>query len=424
MLTEVFYFVVMMAVFIVVNKKPFRMSIGVSMVAAAVVGALISGNGLPVRHLVEGTFAYMSTVITIATATIFMKVFQDSGGLDAICSLIVEKFYHKPVFLLVSIMLVVMFPGMITGSSTAAVLSAGSVMAPVLLTLGVPPVETGAIVALGGILGKVAPPVNIASMLIGAGADTPFVGFTGPLLFLSIPLAVFTALFLGYKYVKKVDYNSIKDKLDVEVRAQYGLRVYIPLLVLAVLIFLTKVFMIIPDAGMPVLFMISAIVGIFTGKRLNPIISAREAMSDVLPVVGNLMGVGVFIQIMTMNGVRGMIVTYCLIMPLALRYLAMATVIPAFGGVSSLGAATVFGIPLILAFLGNNVIIVASALSMFAAVGDILPPSAIAGVFAARIAGVGDYKKFLKACMIPTVLMLLYALLMIAFANDLAFLII
>jgi hypothetical protein len=273
-------------------------------------------------------------------------------------------------------------------------------------------------------LGKVAPPVNIAAMLIGAGADAPFVGFAGPLLFLAVPLAIFTVLFLGYKYVKKVDYNSIKDKLDVEVRAKYGLRVYAPILVLALLIFLTKVFMIVPDAGMPVLFMVSALVGIFTGKRLNLIVSAREAMSDVLPVMGNLMGVGVFIQIMTMNGVRGMIVTYCLIMPLVLRYLAMATVIPAFGGVSSLGAATVFGTPLVLAFLGKNVIVVASALSMFAAVGDILPPSAIAGTFAARIAGVSDYKKFLKACVVPTVLMLLYALLMIVFANDLAFLIV
>ncbi len=213
---------------------------------------------------------------------------------------------------------------------------------------------------------------------------------------------------------------AIRDKLDTEVRAKYGLRVYIPIFVLIVLVVLTKMTSILPDTGMPLLFMISAVIGNFTGKRFNPLVSARDAMKSVLPVLGNLMGVGMFIQIMTLTGVRGMIVTYCLIMPVMVRYLAMMTVIPAFGGVSSLGAATVFGIPFILAFLGNNELIVASALSMFAAVGDIIPPSALAGAFATQITGVRKYRSFLKVCIIPAVLMLIWALIMLIFANQFA----
>ena len=51
-----------------------------------------------------------------------MKVIEGSGALDALSSLIIEKFHRFPAVLLVLIMLIIMFPGMITGSSTAAVL--------------------------------------------------------------------------------------------------------------------------------------------------------------------------------------------------------------------------------------------------------------------------------------------------------------
>lgn len=416
---EVMIFLAMIAIFILVMSVG-KMPISIAMAAAAVAGALIGGEGVPIRHLIEGTFSYLSTIIVIATAMIFMKVIEYSGTLDAICSIIVEKFYNKPVFLLISIMLVIMFPGMITGSSTAAVLSAGSIMAPILIMMGVPALDTAAIIALGAILGKVAPPVNIAAMVIGAGADVPYVGFEGPLLLLTAPLAVITVLMLGYRHVKNVNYSLIKDKLDQESRKKYGWKIYIPILVLVILISMAKVFKVIPDTGMPILFIIAAIIGCFTGKRFNPFTASREAMHDVMPVLGNLMGVGMFIQVMTLTGVRGMIVTYCLIMPLIIRYIAMMVVIPAFGGVSSLGAATVFGIPFVLAFLGNNELIVASALSLLAAVGDIMPPSALAGVFATRITGVTEYGKFLRKCAIPTALMLIWAVVMIIFANQFA----
>ena len=45
---------------------------GVAMGAAAVVGALVGGQGIPVRHLVEGTFGYLDAMLIIATAMIFM----------------------------------------------------------------------------------------------------------------------------------------------------------------------------------------------------------------------------------------------------------------------------------------------------------------------------------------------------------------
>ena len=40
---------------------------------------------------------------------------------------------------------------------------------------------------------------------------------------------------------------------------------------------------------------------------------------------------------------------------------------------------SVLGVPFLLSFLGQNEIIVASALSLFAGLGDLMPPTALAG---------------------------------------------
>src|SRR5690606_1252644 len=71
---------------------------------------------------------------------------------------------------------VVMLPGMITGSSTAAVLTTGALVAPVLIRLGLDRDRAGAFVAMAAIYGMLAPPVNIPAMLIGGGVDLPYVG--------------------------------------------------------------------------------------------------------------------------------------------------------------------------------------------------------------------------------------------------------
>ena len=77
---------------------------------------------------VEGEFGYVDTILTIASAMVFMKVIEDSGGLDALSSLIIEKFHKVPALMLCMIMVIIMFPGMITGSSTARFFSEGITM--------------------------------------------------------------------------------------------------------------------------------------------------------------------------------------------------------------------------------------------------------------------------------------------------------
>lgn len=415
---ELITFLVMVAVFLL-GCFLCKLPVSLSMVLSAVAGALVAGQGIPLRHLVEGMFAYVDTIMVIATAMIFMKVIQESGALDAVSCVIIERFHKVPALMLCLIMIIVMFPGMITGSSTASVLSAGSIMAPVLMMMGVPMLETACILAMGGILGMIAPPTNLPAMVIGAGIDIPYSGFELPLALLTFPLAFLFVLMFGYKYVKKMDYLVVKAKLNNEPREKFGFRVYIPLILAIVMMVLNKL---VPafSLGMPLIFLISAAVGCFTGYKFNVLKMAKESVNSVLPVMGILMGVGMFIQIMTLTGVRGLIVTACLSLPEIGRYIAMSVSMPLFGAVSSFGSASVLGVPFLLSFLAKKEIIVAAALSLIAALGDMMPPTALAGIFAAQVVGMEKYTPVLKKCLVPCLIVIVWAILFIVFANQLA----
>lgn len=419
---ELIAFLVMVGVFLL-GCFLCKLPVSLSMVLASVAGAVVSGQGLALRHLVEGMFAYVDTIMVIATAMIFMKVIQESGALDAIASLIIQRFHKIPALMLIFIMVIIMFPGMITGSSTASVLSAGSIMAPVLMLMGVPALETACILAMGGVLGMIAPPTNIPAMIIGAGIDIPYSGFGLPLAMLTFPLAFLFVLMFGYKYVKKMNYLEVEAKLNTDSREKFGFKVYLPLIVVIILMVLNKAVPAIPDIGMPLAFLISALVGCFTGYRFNLFKVAKESVNAALPVMGILMGVGMFIQIMTLTGVRGLIVTSCLSLPSVARYLALAISMPAFGAISSFGSASVLGVPFLLSFLAKEEIIVASALSLIASLGDMVPPTALAGIFAAQVVGMKEYTPILKKCLIPCLIVVAWGILFIVFADQLSFLV-
>ena len=248
-------------------------------------------------------------------------------------SLIIEKFHKVPAVLLILIMLIIMFPGMITGSSTAAVLSAGSIMAPVLALMGIDAVTAGSIIAMGALLGMIAPPVNTAALIICAGIDVPYVGFEGPLALLTFPLAILFVLLLGYKQARHLDYEKLKPALVEQdaVRKKYGIKIYIPLIVLVALMVVFKVLKLGEDIGMPLMFLLSAVTGMFTGKKINMLQAVPSAIRTAAPVMGILMGVGMFIEVMTATGVRGLVVISCLRLPQVLWLVACAVSIPLFG---------------------------------------------------------------------------------------------
>jgi len=411
-------FLVMVGVFIV-GCFAVKWPVSISMLVASVAGALAGGQGIPIRHLVEGSFGYVDTILTIATAMIFMSTFKESGGLEGLSTAVIKRFHKLPSVLLILLTFVAMFPGMITGSSSAAVLTAGAVIAPILALLGIPGSNAAALIAMAGILGMIAPPVNLPAMIIGGGIDMPYMGFEIPLLLLTVPLAVFSALWFGYRYAKKTDMSKVLAALDTTMLNKYGaLRLFSPVILVVLLMVTDRLLPKYSNFGMPLIFAIGAALACFTGRKFNIFSAAKIAIGQALPVLGILVGVGMFIQIMTLTGVRGFIVVNALSVSPAMLYIAIAVTIPLFGAVSAFGAASVLGVPFLLALLQKDQIITASALSLIAALGDFMPPTALSAIFAAQVVGLKGYGSTLKKLIFPALLVVAWALIFIIFSKQ------
>jgi len=413
--------VFLFAVLAMVLKLP----IGVSLAFSALFGAVIGGEGLALRHLVEGSFGYFDTILIILTAMIFMKVLQASGILDTITSHLLRTFYKRKITLLLTVMLLIMFPGMITGSSTAAVLSTGTLVAPVLIKLGLPKLKTAALIAMGGILGMLAPPVNILVMIMGGGVDMPYIGLTVPLLIIVVPLAIAIALWLGYRDIKIMDYSEMTTILPESYQGRFGFRVYLPLTVIGLLMIGPNISTaLIPDIGIPAIFLVGSLAGIFCGRSFNALRATHEATKEAMPILCILAGVGMFIQVMTLTGGRGWTVMSFLSLSPILLYLGISVSMPLFGAVSAYGSASILGVPFILALINKNAIVTSAALSAIAGLGDLMPPTALAGIFAAQVVGESNYFKVLRYCLIPATWVLAMGIGMLLLSSFIAKLII
>lgn len=397
-----------------------RLPVGLALTATAAVAGIVAEKNLPLRHLVEGMFAYLDVCLVLITAMIFMKVIQANGLLDRLTRDLMVHFGRSPLAMLTVVTLIIMFPGAITGSCTASVLSTGVLLAPVLLGMNMPRHIAGAIIAMASVYGMIAPPVNIIVMIIGGGIDMPYVGFDLILLLITVPLAILTTLYLGYGYARRTDLNSIIEKFRKK-QVVEGFMLYLPLLLVITLMIGPKAFPAwFPDLRLPLTFLIGSIAGLFAGHKIPFLDCARRAVSEILPVIGILLGVGMLIQIMTLTGVRGSIAIGSLSLPSYLLLASIAVSLPLFGGISVFGASSILGVPFILAFLGQNLIVTASALSLVAAMGSFTPPVALTAVIAAQVVEEENYFAIVKPLIIPTLAAILLGILMIAYANPIA----
>lgn len=421
-----------------------RWPIGVSLAVAAWVGAAVNGDLLPVRHLIEGAFSYLDPILVIATAMIFMRVLADGGALEAIGASVERRFGHRPALLLPVLMVIVMFPGMITGSSTASVLTTGGMVAAILVGLGLPRERTAALVAMGGVLGMVAPPINIPAMLIGSGIDLPYAGFGAPLALASFPLALALSYALGWPLMRQrvpvpaavgsgalrapAGIPSVEAAPACAVRARLSaVRALASPLLAAVLMAAPRLWPTrVADPGLPLTFLAAAALAIATarpatrqearGRLAFAWRASMRGVEEALPVLGILTGVGAFIQVMTLTGARGWLVAVMVGAPSWAVFAAAGLSIPLFGAVSAFGSASVLGVPFLLALLGRNEVVTTAALSLLAALGDLMLPAALAATLAAQAAGVDDRRRVLRLCVLPALAAVAVAMLMLIYS--------
>ncbi len=414
---ELIIFICMLATF-ALSIFLIKMPAGVSLMLAAVVGALIGGQGLPVRHLVEGGFGFLEAILIISTAMIFMRVMEDTGALAGISKGILRLFYRYPTLLIIVITLFVMFPGMLTGLSSTCILTTGALVAPILINIGMPRLAAGALIAMAAVFGEVAPPISIPVMIIGGGVDMPYIGFGIPLLLVSFPPALITALYFRFRFLPKYNIETVKEYLDKSENEKFGIKLYIPIaFVIIYMIGEIRFHEYVPHLGVPLIFIVGTLMGLLTKKGVRLIDVSRKALSSAMPVMAILVGVGMFLQILALTGVRGYLAVTALDMPEGIRYFA-AGLMPFMG--SAYGSASIIGVPLVYVFIGKSTLVVTAALVLMAALGDLMPPPALICAYSSQIIEEKNHFKILRTCLIPIAISMTIGILVLVFAQELA----
>jgi len=420
--------VVMIVAFVVaywLGKK--KVPIGLYILFMAIVGALAGGYFIPIRHLVEGSFTFLEIVAIIISASFFIKIQTESKGIYIIVRDLISAFSSYTPLLLIFLMFFVMLPGAFTGSGTAAVMATGGVTGIVLSYLGLPKRNTTAFVAIGGVLGLTAPPINVPAMIIAAGINMPYMRFFLPLILLVVPLAIIFSLFFGAKYVeRRIDPKSILEKLPVG-SVRFGrVGAYFPLILVIGLFVFKNVFPgVLPVLGNPLIFVIGSISAILVSKKINIIENAKESISNTLPVCCILIAVGSLVQIMSLTGVKGFIVITAITAPIALVYIALMVGLPLSGSVlGTFGSSAAFGVPLMLALLGPNPIIEVTGAALICSLATLCPPSAIVGNAAIIVTNYEDtlgnlYRLFI----VPAIVISVLGISIMIFSNELRWLV-
>ena len=217
--------------------KAARLTVEISMFLAAVAGGLVGAVfGTPhladlMRHLVEGSSTYLDVILVFSTATIFMAIVNESGGVNYIVRATIRGFHDKRLAALLILMFIVLVPGALTGAGSISLLVVGAPVALALKLIGVSQKRAAAILFIVAGLSAAAPPVNIWAMILCAGTAIPYVGFELPLGIPVLLLGTFTVLFLGWKKEGSMDVSAVLEDMPAVPEKMSWWRVLLPFLV-------------------------------------------------------------------------------------------------------------------------------------------------------------------------------------------------
>jgi len=424
--------VVMVAVYTVAKWK--KLSVELSMLFSAVAGGIAGAFvGTPpinqvARHLVEGSFTYLDVILVFTTATIFMAIISESGGVNYVVRGTIKIFFNKRVIALIVLMIIVLIPGALTGAGSVSLLVVGAPIAMAFGYLGISRKRVAAILFIVAGLSAAAPPVNIWAMILCAGTAIPYVGFELPLGIPVLLLGTFTVLALGLKKEEETNLKqALEDMPEIPANMSWW-RVLLPFLVFFGLVVAYRIWPFdIPILGLPLQFTISAVVALLVSpKRINVLKLSRETVKKLLPLLATIAIVGSLQQIMTATGVRGMLSFAVISAPLLLLYLSLIVILPVSEGVLTYGAAAIIGIPLIwyLDSIGLHATVAIAGLTLLWPLGDGLPPTALIGRLSVMVSEYkGSYWTFLRSTWLPWIIITIVGILMIVYSAKLEFLV-
>lgn len=378
-----------------------------------------------VRHVVEGSFTYFDVCLIFLTATFFMTLYKESGGVAFIVRRIVRAFHAHRFVCLLLLTMVMLVPGAITGSGATAVLTVGSLVGSVLMAMGVSEDRRVALIFLLASMSAACPPINLWAMMAAAGANMPYVGFAAPLALMSVAGALFSTFWLAGRG-QQIDLDKALSSLPEAPAAWNWGKATTPFVILVVLILAGRLWPhSFPILGLPLVFMLCALsVIVLSPVKLRIFQIARQTVDNLLGLVGAMVVVGALIQVLALSGARGLLSLAVVTLPLTVLFATLWIILPLSEGVLQYAVAPLFGVPLIMLFnmLGLDPIVSLATWSVMWPVGDCLPPTAVVGRAAVmELDYKGNYYTgFVKTALVPMVFILAVCTLCMIYSKELA----
>lgn len=397
-----------------------RWPLPLAFLTVAIAAALVGGFGVPFRHLVEGGFGFINLVLALFAGAFFGHMMQASGAAEAAAAMIVRAAGARVLPVLALSALPIFAVGMFVGVAGVAVLSAGVFAVPALRRLGYQDATIAAFIAVMATTGMIAPPMNVPAMLIADGVNMPWSNLSRSLLALSLPPAL--AGLAWFSYGCGPTRASVSTEGE-DASWRKGLLGLLPLAIIVAIWLAVRAFpTVLVDPASPLVLVLGAL----TALPLVPRAELGKAVTATftgtpLFLAAVLVTIGVVIQIMTLTGVRGWLVVNTMALGAPWNYVSLIVGMPLLGGaLSSMSVADVMGVPVAFSFIGQDMILNVAALSAIASLSEFVPPTAIAAVLSCYVVGGGTVGQVFRRAWPPMAVLAALALLMLAFARQLA----
>ncbi len=414
-----------------------RWPLPLTFIAVAFAAALLADFGIPFRHLVEGAFGFINLVLALFAGAFFGQMMRKSGAADAAAAGIVGAAGARvlPVLALAGLPLFVV--GMFVGIAGVAVLSAGVFAVPALRRIGYDDATIAAFIAVMATAGMIAPPMNVPAQLIADGVNMPWTNIAKPLLVLSVPFAAAALAWFAWRGRKmplgarasRPPPPSVQQERAGRPRSQGGddsllacLRGFAPLALILAIWIVVRISDVLVDPANPLIL----VIGGLTALPMLPRKEFHTAVTDAftgtpLQLAAVLTSVGIVVQIMTLTGVRGWLVTGAMSLQAPWSYPSIVVGMPLLGGaLTAMAASDVLGVPAAFSLIGQDMILNVAALSAIASLAEFVPPTSIAAALACYVVGGGTVGEVFRRAWPPMAVLAALAILMLVFAKELA----
>ncbi len=341
---------VMVAVY--AAARAFRLATELAMVAAALGGAIAGGYWFPARQVAEGAATYLDINLIFITATLFMNLLKESGGVAFVVRGILRRFHRQRALLLAMLSLVLLVPGALTGRRQRDGAHRRRHGGHRARLHGHPPRARG-----GDRVhhrgperrGAARQPVGdddggrrqhaVRRVLLAAAAALPAVA------------ALFTSFLLGWKGTT-ADIDKALAELPEAPAGMAWWKVLAPFVVFLGLVFMGRQWPYsTPVVGLPLMFAAAALVSwALSPVPLRVVRVARDTIEQLLPLLATLTCAGILVQVMTLTGARGLMAVTAVTLPVVVVYATLFVVLPLSEAVLMWGSAPVIGVPLVLLF--------------------------------------------------------------------------